>query len=112
MMYAWGQFLDHDLDLSQTDGVNHIDIAIPIGDPEFPDGSVLSMTRAVIDSATGAGTNTAATAVNSITGWLDGSMVYGSTQGVADSLRLPDGHMRTSEGGMSAVSAHWTDRVD
>ena len=78
---------------------NHIDIAIPIGDPEFPDGSVLSMTRAVIDSATGAGTNTAATAVNSITGWLDGSMVYGSTQGVADSLRLPDGHMRTSEGG-------------
>jgi Animal haem peroxidase len=64
----------------------------------FPDGSVLSMTRAVIDSATGAGTDTPATAVNSITGWLDGSMVYGSTQGVADSLRLSDGHMRTSEG--------------
>ena len=108
MMYAWGQFLDHDLDLSQTDGVNHIDIAIPIGDPEFPDGSVLSMTRAVIDSATGAGTNTAATAVNSITGWLDGSMVYGSTQGVADSLRLPDGHMRTSEGGNLPLNADGT----
>jgi Ca2+-binding RTX toxin-like protein len=98
MMYAWGQFLDHDLDLSQADGVNHIDITIPNGDPVFPDGSVLSMTRAVIDSATGAGTDTPATAVNSITGWLDGSMVYGSTQGVADSLRLSDGHMRTSEG--------------
>ena len=108
MMYAWGQFLDHDLDLSQTDGVNHIDIAIPIGDPVFPDGSVLSMTRAVIDSATGAGTNTAATAVNSITGWLDGSMVYGSTQGVADSLRLPDGHMRTSEGGNLPLNADGT----
>jgi len=108
MMYAWGQFLDHDLDLSQTDGVNHIDIAIPIGDPEFPDGSVLSMTRAVIDSASGAGTNTAATAVNSITGWLDGSMVYGSTQGVADSLRLPDGHMRTSEGGNLPLNADGT----
>ena len=108
MMYAWGQFLDHDLDLSQTDGVNHIDIAIPIGDPVFPDRSVLSMTRAVIDSATGAGTNTAATAVNSITGWLDGSMVYGSTQGVADSLRLPDGHMRTSEGGNLPLNADGT----
>jgi peroxidase len=95
-------------DLSQTDGVNHVDIAIPIGDPEFPDGSVLSMTRAVIDSATGAGTNTAATAVNSITGWLDGSMVYGSTQGVADSLRLPDGHMRTSEGGNLPLNADGT----
>src|SRR6478736_4740072 len=36
MMYAWGQFLDHDLDLSQVDGVNHIDITIPNGDPVFP----------------------------------------------------------------------------
>jgi peroxidase len=99
MMYAWGQFLDHDLDLSQSDGTNHIDITIPNGDPVFPDGSVLSMTRAVVDPTTGKGTDTPATAVNSITGWLDGSMVYGSTQAVADSLRLPDGHMRTSEGG-------------
>src|SRR5580765_3839779 len=26
MMYAWGQFIDHDLNLSRSDGVTHIDI--------------------------------------------------------------------------------------
>jgi peroxidase len=108
MMYAWGQFIDHDLDLSQSDGINHIDITIPNGDPVFPDGSVLSMTRAVVDPATGAGTDKPATAINSITGWLDGFMVYGSTQAVADSLRLPDGHMRTSEGGNLPLNADGT----
>src|SRR6476620_731825 len=30
--------------------------------------------------------------------WGDASMIYGSTQAVADSLRLPDGHMKVSDG--------------
>ena len=37
-------------------------------------------------------------AINNITGWLDGSMVYGSTKAVANSLRAPDGHLLTSDG--------------
>ena len=32
-MYSWGQFIDHDLDLVTSDGVNHIDIPVPAGDP-------------------------------------------------------------------------------
>jgi len=104
-MYAWGQFIDHDLDLVTTDGVNHIDVAVPKGDPIFPDGSSIPITRSVIDPATGAGTNVPATAVNQITGWLDASMVYGSTQAVADSLRLPDGHMKTSSGNNLPIGA-------
>jgi peroxidase len=91
MMYAWGQFLDHDLDLVASDGVNHIDIPIPPGDPNFPPGSSIPLTRSVVDPANGL-------TINQITGWLDGSMVYGSTQAVADSLRLPDGHLKTSDG--------------
>jgi hypothetical protein len=51
----------------------------------------------VIDPATGHN-GVPATAVNQITGWLDASMIYGSTQAVADSLRLPDGHMKVSDG--------------
>ena len=98
-MYAWGQFIDHDLDLSRTDGKTHIDVQVPAGDPNFPDGSSISITRAVIDPATGAGTGQPATAVNSITGWLDASMVYGSDTATAASLRLPDGHLRSSDGG-------------
>jgi len=97
MMYAWGQFIDHDLDLSRSDGVTHIDIPVPNGDPNFPDGSAISMTRAVIDPATGHD-GIPATAVNSITGWLDASMVYGSDLATANSLRMPAGHMKTSAG--------------
>ena len=40
MMYAWGQFIDHDLDLSMSDGTSHIDITIPQGDPTFTPGSI------------------------------------------------------------------------
>jgi len=97
MMYAWGQFIDHDLDLSMSDGVSHIDITIPEGDPTFMPGSTLTLTRAVIDPETGT-PGSPATAVNSITGWLDASNVYGSDAETAASLRVPDGHMKMSEG--------------
>ncbi|WP_336489441.1 peroxidase family protein [Methylobacterium nigriterrae] len=98
MLYAWGQFVDHDLDLSRNDGVTPISVVVPPGDPYFPPGSLIPITRAVIDPKTGAGTDTPATAVNAITGWLDASMVYGSDAATAASLRRPDGHMATSSG--------------
>ena len=98
MLYAWGQFIDHDLDLSPTDRVTPISIVIPPGDAYFPAGSVLPMTRAVIDPATGPGTGEPATATNAITGWLDASMVYGSDPATAASLRAPGGRLATSEG--------------
>lgn len=98
MMYAWGQFIDHDLDKSNSDGINHIDVVVPAGDPDLPDGSIIPLTRAVIDPATGTDAAHPATAVNAITGWLDGSMVYGSDAATAASLRTADGHMRTSAG--------------
>ena len=97
MMYAWGQFIDHDLDLSMSDGTSHIDITIPQGDQTFPPGSTIPLTRAVIDPNTGTQGHPA-TAVNSISSWLDASMVYGSDQATADGLRMADGHMKTSDG--------------
>jgi len=98
MMYAWGQFIDHDLDLAPSGGTSDISITVPAGDPNFPAGSTIPLTRAITDPHTGAGTGTPATAVNAITGWLDGSMVYGSDSTTAAGLRLPDGHMATSAG--------------
>jgi peroxidase len=91
MLYAWGQFIDHDLDLTRNDGVNHIDITIPANDPTFTPGSVMPLTRATVDPANGQ-------AVNAITGWLDASNVYGSDAATAASLRTADGHMKTSDG--------------
>ena len=98
MLYAWGQFIDHDLDLSLTDHVTPIDVLIPTGDAYFAAGSLLPMTRAVIDPATGPGTGKPAIAVNAISGWLDASMVYGSDAVTAAKLRQADGHLTTSTG--------------
>ena len=95
MMYAWGQFLDHDINLTLSDETNHIDITVPAGDPTLS-GSI-SMTRAVIDPATGVA-GKPATATNNVTGWVDGSMVYGSDATTAASLRGADGHLLTSTG--------------
>ena len=54
-MYAWGQFIDHDMTLTRTDGVNDISVVVPAGDPVFPAGTIIPITRAVIDPTTGAG---------------------------------------------------------
>ena len=98
MMYAWGQFIDHDLDHESTSGAGaDISITVPQGDPNLPPGSQIPLTRADIDPATGTAAHPA-TAINHITGWLDASNIYGSDQATADSLRLPDGHMKTSAG--------------
>jgi hypothetical protein len=91
MMYVWGQFVDHDLDLTLQDNTNHIDISIPADDPSLPGGGSISLTRFEVDPNTG-------TAVNTVTGWMDASQIYGSNQQIADSLRLPDGRLATSDG--------------
>ena len=93
---AWGQFIDHDLDLMTSDGATHIDIAIPAGDPMLH-ASTIPLTRTVIDPATGKDGKPGAV-VNHITGWLDASMVYGSDAATAAALRSPDGRMLTSDG--------------
>jgi peroxidase len=97
MMYAWGQFVDHDLDL-EASGTNTADISIPVpaGDT-LPAGTVIPLTRVAIDPATGVPGHPA-TAINTVTGWLDGSQVYGSDAATAASLRTPDGHMKVSAG--------------
>src|SRR5262245_36316229 len=97
MMYAWGQFVDHDLDLEKG-GTNTADISIPVpaGD-SLPEGTIIPLTRVAIDPATGVPGHPA-TAINTITGWLDGSQVYGSDAATAANLRTADGHMKTSAG--------------
>jgi peroxidase len=97
MMYAWGQFIDHDLDLEKG-GTNTADISIPVpaGDT-LSDGTIIPLTRVAIDPATGVAGHPA-TAINTVTGWLDGSQVYGSDAATAANLRTADGHMKVSAG--------------
>jgi peroxidase len=87
---TFGQFVDHDLDL-QSVGTTDISILVPNGDPNFADGTVIPLDRAITDPETG-------TLVNSIAGTLDLSQVYGSTAETAASLRNADGTLKTSAG--------------
>ena len=100
MMYAWGQFLDHDLDLAPQDGKRAIDIKVPDGDPVFEDGASIPLTRTVVDENSGL-------AINSVTGWLDGSQVYGSTAAVAASLRGSGGHLLVENNSLPVVNGQF-----
>jgi len=98
MMYAWGQFIDHDLDLEKQGATTaDISITVPAGDQFLAPGSQIPLTRVAIDPATGVAGHPAA-AINTITGWLDGSQIYGSDPATAASLRTADGHLKMSAG--------------
>lgn len=55
-VYGWGQFIDHDLDLSTT-GDAAFDVAVPVGDPYFDPKAtgtaVIYLNRSIYDSTTG-----------------------------------------------------------
>lgn len=108
-VYAWGQFIDHDIDLTDTATPEEkFNISVPTGDDYFdPAGTgtkTISLSRSNWDPATGTGTTNPRQQVNSITAYIDGSMVYGSSQATAESLRtFVGGKLKTSEGNLLPV---------
>jgi len=94
--YAFGQFMDHDLDNSPN-GSASLPIAVAAGDPIGPDP--LPFNRSVIDPATGPGTGKPAQQITIVTSYLDLSQVYGSSQVVADALRTSEGGLLKSSPG-------------
>lgn len=104
-MFVWGQFLDHDLDLSLTNPSDPFPIEIPLGDPFFdPEGSgeaTMAFSRSVFDPATGASTESPRQQLNALTAWIDASQVYGSDATRAAWLRSGvDGKLKVSEGNL------------
>lgn len=104
-LWQWGQFLDHDIDL--TDGVVPAEphnVPIPQGDPWFDPDSTgtmqLAFNRSIYDPTTGNAAVNPRQQINEITGWIDASNVYGSDIDRANALRTNDGtgRLRTSAG--------------
>lgn len=107
LLWQWGQFVDHDIDL--TDGANPANIAniaIPPGDsyfdPYWTGAVTLSFNRSLYDTSSGTGSDNPRQQLNEITGWIDASNVYGSDPQRAAALRSNDGtgQLRTSAGNL------------
>lgn len=98
MVWQWGQFLDHDIDLSEAaDPPEPFSIPVPEGDPFFdPDGTgsqSISLFRTIYNS-----TSHPRQQINEISAIIDGSNVYGSNEETAHSLRsFVDGRLRVTE---------------
>jgi hypothetical protein len=96
--YAFGQFMDHDMDLT-PDGGASFPIAVAAGDALGP--GPLPFTRSQFDPATGTSTSNPRQQVNDVTSFLDLSQVYGSDAVTADALRTHSGGLlKTSPGDM------------
>lgn len=102
LFWAWGQFIDHDLDLTEAGHTEYYEIAVPEGDPFFdPDGTgeaVIPFFR--VDPVDGSGGTEVRAYENEITSFLDASMVYGSDAETAASLRTDGGKLLLDENGL------------
>lgn len=103
MFWLWGQFLDHDIDLT-PEGEEAFDIAVPQGDAWFDPldtgAVVLGFHRSAWLADTGTAPENPRRQPNVITSWIDASNVYGSDAERARALRTLDGsgRLRTSAG--------------
>ncbi len=101
LFWAWGQFIDHDLDLTEAGNSELAPIAVPTGDPAFdPDsegGAFIPFFR--VDPVEGSGETTPREYVNEITAFIDASMVYGSDAETAAALRGDGGTLLLDEEG-------------
>lgn len=89
MFWVWGQFIDHDITLTGSEGFEFAPVVVPAGDSDFdPTGTgdaIIPFTRAGFVDGTGA--TSARQYSNEITAFIDASMVYGSDAETAASLR-------------------------
>lgn len=102
-VWLWGQFIDHDLGLTEpAEPAEPFDIKVPKGDPFFDFGgtgrAVITLNRSDWKKGTGTSRLNPRQQMNAITSWIDASAVYGSDQERAEALRGSKGKMKTSRG--------------
>jgi peroxidase len=96
--YSFGQFMDHDLDLTPDGGAW---MPITVAADDAMGAGVIPFTRSATDPNTGTDARNPAQQVTTVTSYLDLSQVYGSSQTVSDAIRsFTGGLLKTSPGNM------------
>ena len=105
MLWQWGQFIDHDIDLTESqEPADSAPIAVPLSDPWFDpfDSGVatIDLFRSIYHYGTGHDVAYPRQQINQLTHFLDASNVYGSNDIRAATLRANDttGRLRVSSG--------------
>ncbi len=103
MTWLWGQFMDHDISLSEiSDGAEvNGSAAIGINDPDDPIGPrPIRFTRSNFETDE----NGFRQQINDLTAFIDASNVYGSDQRTADALRsFNGGRLKVSAGNLLPI---------
>ena len=86
----FGQFLDHDIDLTPAASGEQISIPIPANDPIFDQNNPITLTRSTVADGTGV-TGTPREQINKITSFVDASNIYGSSADITSLLRADKG---------------------
>lgn len=103
--WVFGQFIDHDITLTENNGFEPLMIPVPAGDPWFDPFNtgqmVIPTSRNIFMPGTGTDVDNPRRFPNQITAFLDGSAVYGVDQARANWLRtFSGGKMKTSAGNL------------
>lgn len=106
LFWTWGQFLDHDIDLTEAGETEFTPVTVPTGDPAFdPAGegdATIPFFR--VDPLEGTGETTPREFENEITAFIDASMVYGSDEETAAALRAGGGKLIVDEDGLLPIT--------
>lgn len=86
----FGQFIDHDIDLTPAASGEQLVVSIPANDPVFQQGQPITLTRSSVADGTGVN-GVAREQTNAITSFADASNVYGSSEEVTKLLRADAG---------------------
>lgn len=107
MAWQWGQFIDHDIALTETETESFI---IPVAATDILSPAI-PMTRSQYDAATG--TTTPRQQINSASSFIDASMVYGTSLGRANELRTMNaGKLKTSAGNLLPFNTNLLDNAN
>ena len=102
LIWAFGQFLDHDIVLTPENHQNSVVINVPAGDPfldpNYTGKVIIPMDGTAFVDGTGTSTENPAQIANNITAWIDGSNIYGSDAERNNYLRKgTEGLLKVSE---------------